>query len=65
MMIIFITSLMIMSSVVGGDGCGRGRGGGFTVCLSGSNFCRRTAYPDLLFVLFVSPSRKRLSEASS
>ena len=56
---------MIMSSVVGGDGCGRGRGGGFTVCLSGSNFCRRTAYPDLLFVLFVSPSRKRLSEASS
>jgi len=41
-----------MSSVVGGDG------GGITVFLSGSNFCRRTAYPDLHLVTFGSPSRK-------
>ena len=45
MMIIIITSFMIMSYVVGGDGGGRG---GINVFLSGSNFCRHTAYPDLL-----------------
>jgi hypothetical protein len=44
MLIIIVTSFMIMS-YVGGDGGGRG---GITVFLSGSNFCRHTAYPDLL-----------------
>jgi hypothetical protein len=52
-MIIIITSLKIMSSV-GGDG----DRSGIIVLLSGSDFCRHTAYPDLLFVMFVSPSRK-------
>jgi hypothetical protein len=52
MMIIIITSLMIIFSVVGG-----GRGG-ITVFLSGSNFCRQTAYLDLLSAMFVSPSGK-------
>jgi hypothetical protein len=44
-MMINITSFMIMSYVVGGDGGGRG---GITVFLSGSNFCQHTAYSDLL-----------------
>jgi hypothetical protein len=55
MMIIIITSLMIMSSVVGGVGGDRDD---IIVFLSGSNFCRLSAYPDLLCVMFVSPSRK-------
>jgi hypothetical protein len=54
-MMIIIINLIIMFSVVGGDGGGRG---GITAFLSGSNFCRHTAYPDLLCVMFVSPSRK-------
>jgi hypothetical protein len=53
MMIIIITSLMIMSSV-GGNGGGRGG----IVFLSSLDFSRHTAYPDLLFVMFVSASRK-------
>lgn len=55
MMIIIITSLMIMFTVVGSDVGGRGD---ITVFLSDSNFCRHIAYPDLLFVMFVSLSRK-------
>ena len=51
MMIIIITSLMFMSPVVGGDVCSR-------VFLNGSNFCRHSAYPRLLFVMFVRPLRK-------
>jgi hypothetical protein len=54
MMIIIITSLMIMSSV-GGN---RGGCGGIIVFLSGLVFSQHTACPDLLFVMFVSASRK-------